>query len=193
MIRRVLVGFLFSLVILGLAACGSSNSTKSRANANGGANASACTPGPAISQTADTSSYKIVLDVGPQEMMYTQAQVQAQHLTSGEVMLRGQMVNMGNMGKMGTSGSARHLEAHICNRSTGKVATDLQPAITLVDNSAANMTDRVPSAVMRGTTSGQADLHYGNNVIMPPSRHFTVTVVVGDQGATFHVQTPRAS
>lgn len=176
--------FLSSLALLGLAACGQSTPSRSASRAG------ACTPGPGITQTAETSSYKMVLDIGPQEAMYTPAQVQSQHPRDGEVMLRGQMANMGNMG---SSASTRHLEVHICNGSTGKVATSLQPAITVVDNSAANMTAHVPSAVMQGTTSGEADLHYGNNVIMPPSRHFTVTVVVGDQHAVFRVQTPRAS
>lgn len=106
-------------------------------------------------------------------------------------MLQRQMSNMGNMGASGSS--RRHLEAHICDRSTGRVATGLQPEITLVDSSAGSMTDRVPSAVMQGTTSGQADLHYGNNVIMPPSRHFTVTIAVGDRHAVFRVRTPAAA
>ncbi len=157
---------------------------------------SACTPRPAISQTALTPSYKMVLDVGPQEAMYTPAQVQVKHPIHGEVMLRGQMSNMGamgQMGKMGASANTRHLEVHICERRTGHVATDLQPELILVDNSAANMTDHVPIAVMQGTTAGPADLHYGNNVIVPPSRRFTVTVTVGGQRATFHVQTPAAS
>lgn len=194
--RRVTVVLLSVLGVLGLAACGQSTSSP------GAAGGSACTPGPGISQTAETSSYRMVLDVGPREAMYTPAQAQAQHPSHGEVMLGGQMSDMGNMGQMhnmgdmanmGAPASARHLEVHICNRSTGRVVTNLAPDITLVDNSAANMTDHVPTAVMRGTTSPQSDVHYGNNVVMPPARHFTVTVAVGDQHATFHVATPPAS
>ncbi len=191
--RRVGVACLSGLGLIGLAACGQSASSPSTAGAGD------CTPGAGITQAAETPRYRMVLDVGPREAMYTPAQVQAHHPRNGEVMLRGQMGNMGNMGKMGkmgnmgSSASTRHLEVHICNRSTGKVATNLQPVITLVDNSAANMTNRVPSATMQGTTSGAADLHYGNNVIMPASRRFTVTVAVGDQHATFQVQTPPAA
>ena len=108
-------------------------------------------------------------------------------------MLRGQMVDMGGMAGMGgtsNSASARHLEVHITNRNSGQVETNLAPTITLVDNSANNMTDHVPTAVMQGTTSGPADLHYGNNVTMPSGRHFTLTVAVTGQTATFHVTTP---
>ncbi|MDQ6778509.1 MAG: hypothetical protein M3071_20310 [Actinomycetota bacterium] len=181
---------------LGLAACGQSTSSTAKASAG------ACTQASGISQTANTPSYKMVLDIGPREAMYTPAQAKAQHPTHGEVMLRGQMTDMGktgsmgamgNMGNMGASASARHLEVHICDRSTGQVAANLQPAITLVDNSAANMTDHLPTAVMQGVISPHADVHYGNNVTMPPSRRFTVMVTVGDQHATFHVKTPSAS
>jgi len=184
---RLTFVFLFCLGLLGLAGCGQSTATRSAAAA------SACMRAPRISQTADTSGYKMVLDVGPREVMYTLAEARAKHPTHGEVMLRGQMSNLGNMGNMGTSASARHLEVHICNRSIGQVAANLQPAITLVDNSAADMTADVPTAVMQGTTSRQKDVHYGNNVIMPPGRHFAVTVAVGDQHATFHVATRPAS
>lgn len=195
--RRVMFVVLVCLGTLGLAACGQSTATK------GAAAASACTKASGISQTADTSAYKMVLDVGPREMMYTKAQVKAQHPTHGEVMLRGQMSkvggmgSMGNMGNMGNSARARHLEVHICARGTGQVAANLHPVITLIDNTtahmSAHMTAHVPSAVMQGTTAGRNDIHYGNNVIMPPSRHFTVMVAVGDQHATFHVATPPAS
>ncbi|MHB8656550.1 MAG: hypothetical protein ACYC91_01135 [Solirubrobacteraceae bacterium] len=197
--RRAKFVFLACLGTLALAACGQSKSTTPTAAAG------ACTPGSGITETATTSMYRMVLDVGPLEMMYTPAQVKAQHPTHGEVMLRGQMSSTGTMGssmgtsgttasgKMGASASARHLEVHICDRRTGQVAANLQPSIMLVDNSAANMTDKIPTAVMQGTTSSQADIHYGNNVVMPPSRRFTVAVTVGDQHATFHIKTPAAS
>lgn len=185
--RGILVGLL-TAGTLGLAACGSQSTT-----ASGAASASQCTPASSgITQTATTSAYKMVLDVGPQETMYTRAQVQAQHPTGGEVMLRGQMV-MAGMGPSKDPAAARHLEVHICNLKTGQVVTDLSPKITLVDNTANNMTDDVPSAVMQGTTSSAADIHYGNNVTMPPGRQFTVTVAVSAQTATFHVSTPPSS
>ncbi len=184
--RRVTVVVLFSLGMLGLTACGQSTATKTAASA------SMCMPGSGITQTVNTAAYKMVLDIGPREMMYTPAQAQAQHPSDGEVMVRGQMVNMG-MGNGASSASARHLEVHICKLGTGQVVTNLAPDITLVDNSANDMTDKVPSAVMRGPTSGVADLHYGNNVTMPPDRHFTVTVAAGGQHAPFHVSTPTAS
>ncbi len=182
--RRMLLVVIIVVTVLGLAACGSSSTTKSASGPG------SCTPSGPITQTVDTSSYKMVLDIGSRERMYTQAQAKAQHPNDGEVMLRGQMTDMGGMANMANSASVRHLEVHICSRSSGQVETNLAPAITLVDNSASNMTDHVPSAVMQGTTSGQADLHYGNNVTMPPGRRFTVTVAASGQTATFHVSTP---
>lgn len=200
--RRVTFAVLFCAGILGLAACGQSATTK------GAAAGSACTKAAGISQAAETSAYRMVLDVGPREVMYTPAQAKAQHPSHGEVMLRGEMSKLGTMGSMGKMGkmgkmgstrnignsvSARHLEVHICARGTGTVAANLQPAITVVDNTAANMTAHIPIAVMQGTTAGRTDVHYGNNVLMRPSRRFTVRVAVGGQHATFHVATPPAS
>ncbi len=78
--------------VLMLAGCGSS-STSSSATTKAGV-ATQCNPGAGLTKTATTAKYKMVLDVNPSEAMYTSAQVAAQHPTTGEVMLRGQMANM---------------------------------------------------------------------------------------------------
>lgn len=177
--RGVMLMSAFGLVTLGLTACGNSTPTT----------AGMCAPGPGISQTVSTSSYTMVLDVGGREKMYTEAEARAEHPTEGEIMLRGEMA----MVDQSDPASVRHLEVHVCNRVSGQVVTDLNPDITLVDNSGGDMTDHVPTLVMQGITSGQADLHYGNMVTMPAGHDFTVMVAVDGQPATFHVTTPPAS
>ena len=69
--RRTVLVATFMVTMVGLAACGSSSTAKTGA-------------GGSITQTTDTSSYKMVLDIGPRETMYTQAQAQAQHPPGGE-------------------------------------------------------------------------------------------------------------
>lgn len=58
-----------------------------------------------ITATARTASYRMVLDVGPVEPMYSAAQVAAEHPSMGEVMLRGQMADVPGM-SMPASGSS---------------------------------------------------------------------------------------
>lgn len=102
----------------------------------------------------------------------------------------GAMKGMGSTAATAPTSYYRHLEVHVCSRSTGKVVTGGHPSITLVDDTAHGMTSVVPVAVMEGIEAGVADYHYGNNVIMPPGRNFTVNVVFGTDRASFHVSTP---
>lgn len=181
---------LVSVAGLGLTACGSSAPAKAATGpAKAAAGPSPCEQGTGISQSATTSSYKMMLDIGPEEKMYTRAEVQASHPRTGEVTLRGQMVMTG----MTDPASAHHLEVHICARSDGQVVSNLSPGITVVDNSAGNRVEQVPTAVMQGVDSGRADLHYGNTVVMPSDHRFTVDVDAAGQIAVFHVATPAAS
>jgi hypothetical protein len=233
--RSALVA-LGGLVVLGLAGCGSSAKTNTGANSASttAATASECTPGPNLTKTVLTARYKMVLDVNPTETMYTQAQVAAQHPTTGEVMLRGQMNGMSGTGNsssttmmgtattmghapmsttstspmghssmttsttvmgntsttgMGGTGGAneRHLEVHVCSRSTGKVVQNAQPTITVVDHAGTGMTDHVSVAEMEGIGATVADLHYGNNVTMPAMHRYTVTVVLNGEKAAFDI------
>jgi len=204
-------------------------------------------PGPGLTKTALTASYTMVLDVNPTEAMYTPAQVAAQHPTTGEVMLRGQMNDMTGTGTSGSSpttmmasattmagthprattpvtmGSSpmgttstmgqtpmttattamgqtsgpdtggvntRHLEVHICSRSTGTVVQNAQPTITVVDHASGGMTDHVSVAEMQGIGAGVADLHYGNNITMPAMHRYTVTVGLNGEQAVFDLTRP---
>ncbi len=88
---RRLLATLAVVSTLGVAACGSSTKT----TASPASPSSQCSPGAGLTRTATTSKYVMVLDVAPAETMYTQSQVASQHLTSGEVMIGGQMTDMG--------------------------------------------------------------------------------------------------
>ena len=80
----------------------------------------------------------------------------------------------------------RHLEVHICARSTGKVVQNAQPTITVVDHTSKDMADHVSVAEMEGIGASVADLHYGNNVTMPAMHRYTVTVILNGEKAIFN-------
>ena len=84
----------------------------------------------------------------------------------------------------------RHLEVHICSRSTGKVVQNAQPAITVVDHAKGGMTDHVSVAVMEGVGAGAADLHYGNEMTMPAGHRYTVNVRLNGDTALFNLTGP---
>ncbi len=235
---------LCGLLVLAVAACGSSAKTSTGTSPTTTATtaapmASQCAPGTGLTKTVTTATYTMVLDANASEAMYTQAQVAAQHPQTGEVMLQGQMNTMGGSGNnaspttmMGTAttmmGTAtttahapmtttpmghssmvttttamgktsntqtatpgmggayvRHLEVHICSRTTGKVVQNAQPTITVVDHTSKGMAERVSVAEMEGIGAGVADLHYGNNITMPAMHRYTVTVILNGQKAIF--------
>lgn len=136
-----------------------------------------------ITRHATTASYSLTLVVGPSEAMYTPAQVKAKHPAMGEVMVGGSSM-MG--GGMSMSSTARHLEVHVRSRATGKVVTNVTPAISLTDTSAKTMmTDKLDVMAMEGIGMGTADLHYGNNVTLIAHHVYRVVVRVKAEQATF--------
>jgi len=151
-----------------------------------------------VSQTQTAGNYKLTLMVGPQEQMYTQAQVDQQHPTSGEVMVSGSMTMpesspMAGMAPPSASpasgmpmgSNVEHVELHVYDVSDGKTVTDANVTIEVIDNTAQNMSTNVPIATMYGVQAGMDDFHYGNNVVMPPNRDYTVNVAVNGQKAIF--------
>jgi len=84
----------------------------------------------------------------------------------------------------------RHLEVHICSRSTGKVVQNAQPTITVVDHTTYAMADHVSVAAMEGIGAGVADLHYGNNITMPAMHRYAVTVILNGEKAIFDFTRP---
>lgn len=126
-----------------------------------------------------TASYVVALDVGPPEVMYSQDQVNSQHPATGEVMLGGAMTDVSGPG-------VQHLEAHICNRSSGAVVTGANPTITVQDVTAGTPSQDMPVAEMQGVTSGASDYHYGNNVVLRSGHTFAITVKL--HGETANLQ-----
>lgn len=153
------------------------------------------------SATASTPTYTMSLATGAPERMYSPSEAAAQHPTDGEVMLRGAMTGsdgamhaMGSMGDMGASGvgpsagpaagSLRHVEVHICARASGQVVSDALPTLTVIDMTT-GQTNYLQVAVMQGVTAGPADLHYGNNVEIPPGHSVTLIVTLSGEDAHF--------
>lgn len=153
-----------------LAGCGGSSSAP--ASSPGGS----C-QGSSGNASTTTASYIAVLDVGPPETMYMPDQVAAQHPTSGEVMLGGSMTDV-------SGPDVRHVEVHICNRSSGSVVTGLQPTIALLDTTANTASSNLPVAAMQGVEAGPSDYHYGNNATLQPGHRYTITVRLHGETAT---------
>jgi len=141
----------------------------------------------AIKEEAQTQHYRLQLQIGPKEEMFSKAEADAKHPTSGEVMVRGRMAEM-HMGHS-MAMDERHLEVQVRSRATGKVVTDARCSITVTPDSGGKPM-KVSVAAMYGVTEGPEDLHYGNNVSMPPGA-YTIRVVVNGERATFHVTIPK--
>ena len=136
-----------------------------------------------ISQQMQTAHYRLDLQIGPMEKMFIPADVAAQHLTAGEVMVGGTML----MPKDTTT--AAHLEIHVYSIDKGTLISDADVTIAVSD--AAKNVQRVPAAKMYGIAEGPSDTHYGNNVDLPPS-NYTIDVTVNGEKAEFLVAIPSA-
>ena len=145
------------------------------------AHAAGMTP---IVQKAQTVHYRLVLQVGPTEKMYSKAEAAKMHPTSGEVMAGGAMSMAESMNM-----DMRHLEVQVISRATGKVVTTAKVSIT-VTNSATKKSTEVPVAAMYGVKEGPSDWHYGNNLAMPPGL-YTVLVALNGEHAVFLVTIPK--
>jgi hypothetical protein len=127
--------------------------------------------------------YRLTLDVGPIEQMWSMADLKTKHPTGGEVMISGSMV-MGGMG-MNSPMPNHHLELHVYRKSTGKVVTNAMVSIA-VYSAKGKLLDKVPIAVMQGVKAGIQDRHYGNNVYLKDGT-YSVHVQVGMTKATFMI------
>lgn len=137
--------------------------------------------GSTVKESALAGPYRLALQIGPLENMYTQAQAKQKHPMSGEVMLGGTMA----MGGMGGPMPNHHLELHVYNRATGTVVASAMVAIT-IRTAAGKLLERPPIAEMRGVTSGVSDTHFGNNVALKDG-HYRVDVQVDSARASFMV------
>jgi hypothetical protein len=172
-------------VALSLAAAGLASSPASAQPTSGNSSSTRCVSEsgkPGVKQI-DTPHYRMILAVGSAENMYTQAQVDAQGITSGELMLAGKMNSPMNMGMGG--GKKQHVEVSICNLKTGTVVTGAKVRMSMAPKGGPYMPMTV--AEMRGLDEPITMSHYGNNVKVPKSP-YTVKVKTAGETAVFRVK-----
>ena len=148
-----------------------------------------------ITREGRTAHFRLTLQIGPTEAMYSEADAQAKHPTSGEVMLSGKMagdmVSMDHViSGMTSMPGMRHVELHAYSLKTGRIVTDASVAIVLMG--ADKKRHAVPIARMYGVTEGLADLHYGNNMMVSPGT-YAVDATVNGEIAHFSVTIPAES
>jgi hypothetical protein len=143
-----------------------------------------------FNQTTDTANYRMLLIVSPPQSMYTQAQVQSEHPTNGEVMFSGAMTMPSGMSGMSMSASSypagwHHVEVHVYDRASGAVVKDASPAITIHDDTTGTTTT-LPIVTMQSVVTGGPDFHYGNNAQLHAGDAYTLTTKANSNVATFH-------
>ena len=104
--------------------------------------------------------------------MFTEDQHMEMHPTEGELIIDG----TGNM----TGQHVRHVEAHVYDRKTGAVVTDVIPTIVVTNRTTGEVID-VSSTLMQDVNIGEIDRHYGNNVMIMPDSDLQVKVTLGDE------------
>jgi hypothetical protein len=172
-------------VVLTLAAAGFASSPASAQPSAANASSTRCvneSGKPGVKQI-DTAHYRMILAVGSPESMYTQSQVDAQGITSGEVMVAGRMNSPMSMG-MG-AGKKQHVEVSLCNLTTGAIVTGAKVRMSIAPKGGTYMPMTV--AEMRGLDEPITMSHYGNNVKVPKSP-YTVKVKTAGETAVFRVK-----
>ena len=85
---------------------------------------------------------------------------------------------------------ATHFELHVCDRSTGAVASGLHPHVVLSDAGSAAAPVALPLAVLQDAGQGANGTAYGNNVMLEQEHTYTldVTIDAADQvSVSYHV------
>jgi hypothetical protein len=147
----------------------------------------ACWPVAAFAQAAPTTMmvertprYTVVLDIGPPEQIVSP--MDAMHGQTGEVAVTG-----GDMAMlaehMDQGMAANHsVNVHIELADAMTVVMDVKPTIRITDKATGVARDLPAVMGMYGSSMGQADFHYGQNVFLPDGS-YTVTVMVGPTDA----------
>lgn len=161
-----------------------------------------------VRQERQTTHYRMVLQIGATEVMYTASEAKAKHPTSGEIMIGGRMADgmtginqdadmPAGMGMEAakpaptkTSPDLRHLELHVYSRATGKMVPEAHVTIAVIG--ADKKSRAVPIARMYGIDEGPDDLHYGNNFAMPIGS-YVIDAAVNGERARFSVTVPQRS
>jgi hypothetical protein len=148
--------------------------------------------GASAGATRQTKDFTFTVSIGKEQAMYTRAEVRAKHITHGEVMLAGRMAPGMNMGPgMRMAEQTRHLEVHICSRTTGQPVQAPQPTITVTDLSNPGKKTLVPIAVMYDTAVGRSDIHFGNNVLVIPGHRVRIDVTEAGERLSFVATVPQ--
>lgn len=140
---------------------------------------------PSVTQT--TASYRVELDVeSPQTMIMPD---QAANATSGEVMVMMPGMSMDTMMAMMSMTDQgqpvnHHVEAHIYDKATGVVISDVMPTISIMNQATNSSRDLQSLMAMYDVTVGTSDLHFGDNVYLP-NGIYTITVTIGQENAVF--------
>jgi hypothetical protein len=159
-----------ALALSGLAACSVLRAEAARSHADDSTAAVAKYAG----WTRDVLSrdYLVVVNVLPAEEMFTEAEQMMSHPTIGELIIDGE----GN--PVGTH--VRHVEAHVYDRESGAVVTDVVPTITVTNRTTGEIIEVEPT-LMQDVNIGVLDRHYGNNVMIMPDSDIRVSVGLGEE------------
>jgi hypothetical protein len=80
----------------------------------------------------------------------------------------------------------RHVEVHICSKSTGKAVAGTLPTMSLQDTSrSGSMMQPMQVAEMEGLDMKAADVHYGNNIEFIPGHHYVLRTTIMGQTNSF--------
>ena len=131
-----------------------------------------------VTEVRETKHYLIVLNIVPPEHMYPPAVAARTHPTEGELNIRGTMAPITPI--------ARHFEAHVYSRATGKPVHGQHPSITVADHTT-GQTYPVQVTIMQDVVVGARDYHYGNNANMAYGHFFTITVKLNGETAVYPV------
>jgi len=125
-----------------------------------------------FTKIATTEHHIVVVNVLPAEHMYTVDEVAAEHPTEGEAVLEGPANPV--------VPNARHIEAHIYDRTTGLPITTITPtiAVTVVDT---GERVEIPPTLMQDVVIGAPDRHFGNNVVVEGGHDVSVQVDIGEE------------
>jgi hypothetical protein len=135
---------------------------------------------PVLTQT--TATYRVTLILGPLATMLTPDQ--AKTAKSGEAMVA--MMGMPTPAMMMTDQGQpvnHHLELHVYNKTSGAVASDQVPTITITDLAGKSRT-LSSATLLYDVAIGQSDLHFGNNVHLSDGT-YTITAQIGTETAVF--------
>jgi len=83
------------------------------------------------------------------------------------------------------AGTFHQLSVYVTDATSGQPVNNAQVMITITDNTANTAPQDVPVSTLEAVGKGAADFHYGNDVVMPPNRSYTVKVTVNGTPATF--------